>query len=285
MYKFAIFALCAVIMATAPGCSCTTIEPGYVGIKVNMYGGDKGVDNEVLDSGRVWYNAITENIYVFPVFMQNATWVGEEALTFNSVEGSPITADLACSYSLSPEKIPIIFQELRKDADYITSVYVRSKVRDALNRHAGKMKAIEILGEKKEELLKKAKDSLQEELGPKGFVFDMISFNGEVVVDARVKDSINKTIEAAQKAIEAENKVRESKALAEQKIEEARGRAESRLLEAEAEATANRKIAESITPVLMQYQAIEKWDGVLPRFTGGDAPIPFIQVPLGEQPK
>ena len=43
------------------------------------------------------------------------------------------------------------------------------------------------------------------------------------------------------------------------------------------EAEANRELASSITDQLVQYRALEKWDGVLPRMTGNSA-VPFINV-------
>ena len=42
-------------------------------------------------------------------------------------------------------------------------------------------------------------------------------------------------------------------------------------------AKANKKLADSLTPALVQYQAIQKWDGALPRLNGGGA-VPFIDV-------
>lgn len=78
-------------------------------------------------------------------------------------------------------------------------------------------------------------------------------------------------IEATQRAIEAENKVRQVEAEALQKVAEARGKAEAILLEAEATAEANRKIAESVTPEVIAWKATEIWNGVLP--FGGTTPF------------
>lgn len=71
MKKLLLF-LSSLILVASTG--CTRINPGYVGIKVNMYGDNRGVDDITIKTGRVWYNPITHDIYEFPVFMQNATW-------------------------------------------------------------------------------------------------------------------------------------------------------------------------------------------------------------------
>lgn len=40
---------------------------------------------------------------------------------------------------------------------------------------------------------------------------------------------------------------------------------------AEAQAEANRKIAESLSDTLIEYQKVQKWDGKLPTVSGGNA--------------
>jgi regulator of protease activity HflC (stomatin/prohibitin superfamily) len=263
---------------------CDIIEPGHVGIKVNLYGEKKGVQDYTLRSGAVWYNRFSDQVYEFPTFMQNAVWTKasdegsptDESVTFNSSEGAVVNTDVALSYQIQAEKVPSIFVELRQDADYITHTYMRGKTRDAINRIASSMKVTDIFGEGKQRLLIEAKKELDRELGHKGFVIDMIAFVGEMRVDPKVEDSINMTISASQKAIEAQNKVVQSKAEADQKIEEARGEAESITLVAKAKADANRILTESLSDSLLRYEALQRWDGILPRVTGDS--IPFIDV-------
>lgn len=261
------------------GCSCTRVEPGYVGIKVNMYGDQKGVEDFPLQTGRVWYNPWTEEVYKFPTFLQSVVWTRtmtegspvDESITFNSTEGASINTDIAISYSFDGTKVPDIFVEFRQDAEQITDVYMRSQVRDTFSRIASKMKTVEIFGEKKQDLMQNVLNDLNERLEPRGFHFDMISIVGDMRADQTVMKSINAVIEATQKAIEAENKVRQVEAEALQHVAEAKGKAEAILLEAEATAEANRKIAESITPEVIAWQGVEKWDGILP--FAGTAPF------------
>ena len=46
------------------------VDAGYGGIKVNLYGDDKGVDDFTLVTGAVWYNPITTAVYEYPTFVQ-----------------------------------------------------------------------------------------------------------------------------------------------------------------------------------------------------------------------
>lgn len=300
MEKAHVFGVVVVIMAVLLGAlglaSCETIEPGYVGIKVNQWGSQRGVEDFPVLTGRVFVNPITEKVYEYPTFLQNVIWdkedsdrdKGDHSLTFNSVEGAVVNADIALSYGFKPEKVPHLFVEFRQDAAHITEVYVRSQVRDAFSRYASQMKVVDIFGEGKQKLLDQTKKYLDEHLTPKGFKFDSVSFVGALRVDPKVEAAINSVISATQRAIEAQNKVVQSKAEADQQIEKARGEAESAVLAAEgegkaimskatAQAKANQLQAESLNANLLQWNALQKWDGKLPQFNGS-AVIPFLQV-------
>ena len=49
--------------------SCAKVEAGYVGVRVNLLGGNKGVDSEVLGVGRYWIGW-NQELYLFPTFQQ-----------------------------------------------------------------------------------------------------------------------------------------------------------------------------------------------------------------------
>lgn len=269
------------MLTTILSVGCTNVEPGYIGIKVNMYGSQKGVEDFPLQTGRVMYNPWTEDIYKFPTFMQHKAWTeGEnesspinEAITFNSSEGASITADVGLNYSLNPQKVPQLFVEFRQDVHTITNTYLRNQVRDSFNRIGGHYKAVSLFGEEKQKLLDEVKQDLISRLEKHGFIIDTISFIGSPRGDARVMASINLVIEATQRAIEAENKVRQVEAEAAQRLAQAQGEADSIMKVAEAQAKANKELSASITPELIKYRMLDKWDGVLPRVTSGDASL------------
>jgi hypothetical protein len=51
--------------------SCERIDAGHVGVKVNQYGDNKGVDDVTAVTGMVFYNPLTTRIYEFPTFIQH----------------------------------------------------------------------------------------------------------------------------------------------------------------------------------------------------------------------
>lgn len=54
-------------------CNLQTVPAGYVGVKVNLYGSDKGVQQEELGVGR-YLLTWNEQAYLFPTFNQLHTY-------------------------------------------------------------------------------------------------------------------------------------------------------------------------------------------------------------------
>ena len=75
---------------------------------------------------------------------------------------------------------------------------------------------------------------------------------------------MNAKIEAAQRAEQRENELREAEAEARKVIAKAKGEADSVTLRAMAEAKANALVSESLTSKLLAYRLVNKWDGRLP---------------------
>ena len=262
---------------------CTYVKPGYVGVKVNQYGGNKGVSDTPLLAGKHMYFPWTTDIILYPSFIQNIKWTESieegsptnQAITFQTKEGANVTVDIGLSYSLDPAKIPALYSKFKVDIDILTDGYVRNIVRDLFIKKASEMESTDIYSGRKAELLQFVEDELKKELAPLGIIVDRLSLINSMKFDAKITTSINSVIEATQRALEAENKIRQTKAEAQQLIEEATGKAQARLTEAKAEAEANLIIAKSITPELIKWNAITKWNGTAPTVlsVGTDLPV------------
>lgn len=260
---------------------CTKVEPGYVGIKVNQYGNQKGVEDFPLQTGRVWFNPFTQDVYRFPTFLQNVVWTSsdtegsenDDSVTFNSVEGAVVNVDVALSYAFVADNVPALFVAFRQTPEHIRDVYMRSRIRDAFSRSASVMEITDIFGKGKQTLLTNVRELLNTELGGRGIKIDLISFVGALRVDRNVTNSINAAIAATQKAIEAENAVRQAEAEARQRVARAEGEAKSILAVAQAQAEANTVVAQSVTPILVEWQRTQRWDGVLPKVAGSATPF------------
>ena len=264
--------------------ACSYVPAGNVGIKVNLLGGDKGVESEVLGVGRYWIGW-NEDLYIFPTFMQNYVWTAgvdegspnDESISFQTADGMTANADIGISYSIDPDKVSIIFQTYRRGVEEITDTFLRNMVRDALVKQSSNKPIEYVYGAGKSELLASVQKDVADQVAPLGINIGKIYWIGEIRLPPTVIDSINAKNAATQMAQQRQNEVAQAKAEADKKIEDARGEAESILRVAEAQAKANKLLAESLTTEFVQYQAITKWDGQLPKMTGSSA-VPFIDV-------
>lgn len=251
------------------------ISPGYVGVVIDMLGASKGVAAKELHVGMHWI-APWKSVYQFPIFEQNDTWEGDrEGFNFQTSEGMAVSADIGITYHLRPDSIPLIFQRYRRGMDEITHVFIRNFIRDAINKSASKTR-IEDLYSGKEGFFEEIEKHVKEDFTPLGIELSRIYLIGRFHFPQTVIAALNSKIEAMQRAQQRENELREAEAEAKKQVAKAEGQARCVILQAESEAKANLVLAKSVTPELIQWQSVQKWDGKLPHVTSGA--VPFIEV-------
>lgn len=253
--------------------ACSKVPAGYVGVKVHTMGGSKGVDNEVVGVGYYWLPFNVE-LYTFPTFQQNYVWTASpheghahnEEISFNDIDGTKIDADIGIAYQVIPEKVAHLFTTYRLGIEEITHTQLRNIVRSSFADIAGKLKVGDIIGNKKEDLLTAVTKSVNGQVEPVGIHVINVYSVGAFRPPEGVTSALNDKIKATQKAMQIQNEVAQAHAEAEKAIETARGEAE-----------ANRLKTQSLSPALLQYLALSKWNGELPQVTGSGG-MPFINL-------
>ena len=128
---------------------------------------------------------------------------------------------------------------------------------------------------KREEIRKRAMTKLGDNLSRYHIIVDDIYF-----ANIRFSPEYEGAIEAkqvAQQQVETQKQVLAQREIeAQQKVATAKGEAESILVVANGQAKANDALSRSITPILVQYKGIEKWNGILPQVSGGA--VPFVDL-------
>jgi len=128
---------------------------------------------------------------------------------------------------------------------------------------------------KREEIRKRAMTKLGDNLARYHIVVDDIYF-----ANIRFSLEYEKAVEAkqvAQQQVETQRQILAQREIeAQQKVATAKGEAESILVVAQGQGKANEVLSRSISPILVEYKGIEKWNGILPQFTGGA--VPFIDI-------
>lgn len=261
------------IMLTA---ACSKVPAGNVGVKFDLYGGDRGVTGEVVGPGKYWLGW-NEEMYLFPTFSQNYTWAltkgNNESISFQDKEGINLNADIGISYYIEADKADLVFQKYRKGVDELTDIVLRNMTRDALNRHASTMDAEKIFGSDKTQLMTTVQADIAAQVKPLGIIIEKMYWIGSIRLPETLTTAINAKQSAVQKAQQRENELQTAAAQAQIEREKARGEADALVITAEGQAKANRLVAESLSDRLVEYKAIQTWDGKLPQVSGGATPF------------
>ena len=260
---------------------CERIDAGHVGVKVNLYGNGKGVDDVTEVTGWVFYNPISTKIVEFPVFVQHKEYKLDkeneidESFVVNSKDGSEFHVSPLLNYSVRRDKVPYIFAKYRVELDKIESGFLKTAVYDAFRVVANSYTADELISNRQQFEIKVRK-VLEDQLAPEGFILSQ--FTSNLIYPETFKRAIEAKNNAVQTALTAENQVKTAEAEAKIKIAKAEGNAKAMLTQAKAEAEANQLKQRTLTPMLIQQQWIEKWNGKLPTTMLGDKSTPMIGI-------
>jgi len=253
--------------------SCERIDAGHVGVKVNQYGDNKGVSDVVEVTGMVFFNPITHSIYEFPTFIQHKEYTGENSFVVNSKDGSEFHVSPIINYSVQREKVPQIFAKYRRSLDQIEEGFLKTAVFDAFRLATNVYTADELISNRQKFEIE-VRRILDGELGKEGFI--ITQFTSNLLYPETFKKAIEAKNNAVQGALMAENKVKQAEAEAKIKVATAQGNAQAMLTSAKAEAEANSLKQKTITPMLLQLEWINKWDGKLPVY--GTVPQMFKNI-------
>jgi len=247
------------------------IDAGYTGIKVNLYGSDKGVDDVTEVTGAVWRFKPTTKIYEFPNFVQNVVWTASEdegSLTndefrLTTIDGMLITIDVSANYRVERSNAVSIFKKYRKPLNEISNTVLRNYIRSSFNDAASMFTAEETYSKRKEFLIaatKEARSTLEKE----GFTIEKIVLLNDIRLPNSVMYAIESKVKAKQLALQKHQELQQAKADAEKRIAKAEGIAKSKRIHADADRYAYEQKQKSLTPLLVQQQFVDKWDGKLP---------------------
>lgn len=240
--------------------SCTMIDAGYEGILVEQYGSKKGVQEVTLVTGRVTYNPFTEDVYQFPIFVQTIDY---DPFTVNAKDGSVFTVDPTISIVVIPGKSPFIFTKYRQPLKEITHTTILNYVKDAFRIQMNKYTTNELISNRLK-FEDDVQNTLNEALMAEGFRLEQLT-------------SGLKYPEAIVQAIDAKNKAVQQGMQAENELKLAEARAKIKMIEAETDAKANQLKQSALTPLLIQQEFIEKWDGKTPLY--GASPLLMQNLP------
>src|ERR1039457_701863 len=266
--------------------SWKVVEPGYTGIKINRLV-NKGVTREDIVNGFMFYNPIQTTVVVYPTFIQRVAWTHDKAegrpineeLTFNTKDSVPVNIDVAVSYQLEAARVPDFYTKFRADnIDSFTHGFLRDSTRNIVANIGSEYTFDDINGTKKEEFLARVGKALNENVHQFGVNIQQFGLIGSLRPPQALLEAVNSKTQAIQKSIQIENEVRSAQA-----------EAKKRVAIAEGEAAANRALASSLEPRLLEWERLKimreqitKWNGQMPNVMSGSGQGMLLNIQTAE---
>ena len=173
-----------------------------------------------------------------------------------------VMTEIVLNYHLFPDKVNKIYQQI--GLDYEKRI-LDPAVQEILKGVTAKFTAEELIT-KRQLVKEEIKIALHERL-----MASYISLDELNITDFQFSKGFNEAIEnkqtAEQLALKAQRDLERIKIEGEQKVVTARAEAESQRIQ-----------KETISPIILQLRAIEKWDGKFPQVIGGTGAMPFINI-------
>jgi regulator of protease activity HflC (stomatin/prohibitin superfamily) len=240
----------------ASACRPHTVPSGFVGVEA-LWG---AVEPEAKPEGLYW---------VYPgksiIDMDARIQKKEVSATASSKDLQVVTAVIALNYRLQGDKAPQIYQDLGV-LQTVESTIIDPVLQEAVKTATARYNAEELITKRRE-----VKDAIaayvKERLTQSNLnVTDLSIVNFQF--DTQYQEAIERKQVAEQKALTATNDLKRIEVEAKQQEARAQGQANAMLIEARAEAERQNLLRKTLTPELVQWHAIQKWDGKMPVVQG-----------------
>lgn len=235
---------------------CSVVGPGERGVRVSL----GSVSEKPKEPGAYLWIPFLLGMDQMDVQIQK-TEVESSAASKDMQE---IKAKIAVNWSLSPEDVVKVYQETGDEDDILVKI-IAPAINESLKSATAQRAAEECLT-KRVELKKDIDDSLALRLKQYGIKMHDVS-----IIDLNFSKEFTEAIErkqiAEQDAKQAEYVALKATQEAKAEVERAKGQNE-----------AQRLLQSTTSSAILQKAAIDKWNGVLPVYMSGSAPMPFLNL-------
>lgn len=261
----------ALLAILTVSCSMKTVDTGHRGVKVRF----GQVMGEGLPEGLYFVNPLTTHIQ--EIDTRVLKWEDETQAYTRDVQQA--TLQFVLNYRLDPERAHTVFQQV--GADW-SSKLVAQVVLEEMKREVGQHEAVDLISQR-DAAARRIETNVEALLAKRnvivtGFQLTNIDYTPEF------EHAVEAKVIAQQKAIEEQNRTVQVREQAAQRVETAKGNAESTILnaKAEAESISIRARALEQNAKLVQWEAVQKWNGQLPQYMLGNT-VPFVSVPTSKE--
>jgi prohibitin 2 len=248
-------AILALVVLSFAGCGIKIVDTGQRGIKTTF----GKVVSESLPEGIYFYNPITSAVVEMDTRVQRKD--GETDTYTRDVQQAAIKYTL--NYRLQQNAAHLMYRDVGRDWD---DKLVPQVVLGTLKEVVGKWDAVDLIANR-DKAGSTAFEAIRKNLGEYNVEVSRFEIT-DISYTHEFEQSVEQKVIAQQKAIEEQNRTKQIEEQARQKV-----------LSAEAEAKSMQIRAEALeqNAKLVQWEAVQKWNGVLPQYMLGGA-TPFINL-------
>jgi regulator of protease activity HflC (stomatin/prohibitin superfamily) len=233
------------------------VDTGNRGIEVRF----GRVIEKSLSEGFYFFNPVTSKIIEYPVKEQA---ISSRTIVFTK-DTQQTTIDFTVTYRPDPNLVGDIYANVG-DRYALEDVVIKPIVLGTLKDSVGKVEASELVG-KRDQVAKDSLSAIKEELANRSVLLTGMQFTNIDFADEYEK-AVEEKATATQLALKAKNETIIVQEQANQKLISAKAEAESMRIRSQA-LTQNKS--------LIEYEAVQKWDGKLPQYMMGNS-VPFINL-------
>lgn len=233
-----------------------TVNPGERGVVVQL----GKVQKAILNEGTYPVIPFITSVKKINVRIQKTdieTSVGTKDL-------QSVKAKLALNWYLDPTKVNTVYQQIGDENQVNTQIIIPA-ITEVLKAATPKKTAEQILTQR-EELKAVIDTAIKQRLAVYGVQISEVALEN-VAFSPEFAKAIEAKQIAEQQAKQADYEALKATKQAEAEVNRAKGQAESQRL-----------MRQTLTPQLLQKQAIEKWNGQFPQVMSGNGALPFINI-------
>lgn len=237
-----------------------------------------GCTGVVMTFGEVSDTSLTEGLHFVVPFAQKVEVISNKIQIYEATADAvskdlqAVSTKIAVNYRIRSEASARIFRDI--GVDY-KDVILMPTVQEGMKSVCAKYNAEQLISQRAS-VAEEIKTELEAKVNEYGIEIE--KFN---IVNFDFSKEFNEAIEAKQVAEQNLIKTRTeqnqaivvAEAEAKKKVIAAEADAKAIKARADAQAAANKTISESLNPSLIQYQTIERWNGVLPKVAGSANPL------------
>ena len=235
------------------------------GAFVQIGPGERGV---LMTFGAVQPGVLDPGLHLKVPFMQTVARMNVQVQNSQSTETAAsrdlqdVSSTVATNWHILPGDAEWVYQQIGTESQLMDKV-IRPAISNAIKAVTAHYNAEDLIVER-DQVRNQIEIQIRKALVPFRVVVDAVNIT-DFHFSRQFAAAIEEKQVAQQRALQAQYELQKAKVVAQQKI-----------VEATAQSAAQKLLRETLTPEIIQQQAVAKWNGRLPEVVGGRGVLPMI---------